>query len=184
MTKSPKSSKPQPKNSDSGHPSKSEERPAEGLVHLCWAAIKRIFKRKTSRPMIPTGTMASPIQDPLPLITAETPEPLGEVMRYHRKRRNLTQKQLRTRLEVSGYPYISSDSTISMWETGTRIPDDPEVFLYYGKCLHLSVEEILALGELWLVAKSREPLELYQSFVQLVNAFSSGQPPSRAVEID
>jgi len=99
-------------------------------------------------------------------LTSKYPKNLGELLRYYRCRSNLTQRQLRDRLEDVGFPL--GESTISMWESGRRLPSDPLLFLYLSRCLNLKQDEE-ALINAWMLGKFTRKLKGYDLLVKKTN---------------
>jgi tetratricopeptide (TPR) repeat protein len=82
----------------------------------------------------------------------------GELLKTHRKRKRLTQKQLAQRLGVHA-------NTISSWELGTYLPDTRGLVLELAKLLALAEQQtrqlleasLTALAPHWLVPLPRNP---------------------------
>ena len=67
----------------------------------------------------------------------------GALLRAYRRAARLTQLQVQSRLADQGYQIM--DSTLSMWETGRRLPNDSAVFDFLGQVLHLTEAQEAAL---------------------------------------
>ncbi len=86
------------------------------------------------------------------------PFSFGELLKTHRKRKRLTQKQLAQQLGVHA-------NTISSWELGTYLPDTRGLVLELGRHLALDEQEtrqlleasLTALSPYWLVPLPRNP---------------------------
>src|SRR6266849_3875439 len=86
------------------------------------------------------------------------PASFGELLKTHRKRKRLTQKQLAQQLGVHA-------NTISSWELGTYLPDTRGLVLELARHLALDEQEIrqlleaslTALSPHWLVPLPRNP---------------------------
>ncbi len=86
------------------------------------------------------------------------PSSFGELLKTHRKRKRLTQKQLAQQLGVHA-------NTISSWELGTYLPDTRGLVLELARCLALDEQEtrqlleasLTALSPYWLVPLPRNP---------------------------
>lgn len=75
----------------------------------------------------------------LSLHTAESDhqtDSFKRLLRFYRERAGLRQRDLQVRLATCGY--IVSETTISMWENGERLPSDPTLFHHLRHCLSLS----------------------------------------------
>lgn len=74
--------------------------------------------------------------------TPDTPNGFGKLIRRYREQANLTQQQLKNRLDVEGYPVAKS--AICMWENGQRTPSLLVVH-YLSEALRLDIEKETAL---------------------------------------
>ena len=76
------------------------------------------------------------------------PQSFGDLLRRYRKDRRLTQIRTKFKLDELNCPY--SISALSMWETGKRLPDNPEIIAYLGIVYCLSHEQETALLESYI----------------------------------
>lgn len=89
------------------------------------------------------------MNSPLNQLTSSTPNGFGKIIRHYRERANLTQQQLKNRLESHGYPVAKS--AICMWENGKRSPKDLAIIHHLGECLGLDPEREMALLNAWII---------------------------------
>jgi transcriptional regulator with XRE-family HTH domain len=83
----------------------------------------------------------------------------GWLLRKYREEAGLTQRALHEALVRRGY-YVS-ETAVSMWETGERLPSDPVVFHHLGECLSLREDQETALVLAWVVERVFRHLEPY-----------------------
>jgi transcriptional regulator with XRE-family HTH domain len=75
--------------------------------------------------------------------TDETVMSFGELLYHFRNKAGLTQTELQQRLIGLGYPI--GESTLSMWESRERLPNDSRIFHHLGRALFLDEEEETSL---------------------------------------
>jgi transcriptional regulator with XRE-family HTH domain len=68
---------------------------------------------------------------------------LGWLLRRYREEAGLTQRELQEQLGMRGYQV--SETALSMWESGQRLPSDPALFHHLGQCLSLGEDQETAL---------------------------------------
>ena len=83
---------------------------------------------------------------------------------YYRNRARLTQVRLVN--ELADLDFFISDSTLAMWETARRLPNDSRAFHFLGKCLGLSAQEESALVNAWLLERAVRDVEAYWDLKQ------------------
>ncbi len=107
------------------------------------------------------------------------PSSFGELLKTHRKRKRLTQKQLAQQLGVHA-------NTISSWELGTYLPDTRGLVLELARHLALDEQEtrqlleasLTALSPHWLVPLSRNPFFTGREEILEPSSGSKQKPPN------
>ena len=83
----------------------------------------------------------------------------GTLLKGLRKKGHLTQLRLVNRLAGHNYPYAVS--TLSMWETGHRLPSDVEVIAVLSYTMNLSELEEQALFDAYIEEFRFRAYDLY-----------------------